>query len=333
VKSDTLRVLVTGANGFLGSHLVDLLALSGAYEIRALVRKTSELRFLSGKPVELVYGDVTRDPGDLDAALDGVELVFHLAGLTKALARKSFDLVNRGGTENLIQACLRMKRPPSRLVLLSSAGAMGPSLGKQALSEDMNPRPITAYGRSKLAAEHVAREYMDRLSITILRPGGIYGPRDTEFLPVFKSVERGFLVRLGLSPGRICLSHATDVARAALLAGILPEAASQTFLVGGCNISQVELGSVLAKVLGKRRLIPLVIPGPVLRTAGAISSALGMVTRKARIFTFDNTRRILAANWTIDGSKAGRLLGYMPKVDLEAGLSETAEWYRSQKLL
>ncbi len=328
-----MRALVTGANGFLGSYLVDLLTVSGEFEVRALVRKTSDLRFLSGKPVELVYGDVTRDGGDLDAALDGVDRVFHLAGLTKALAKKSFDLVNRGGTENLLRACLRQKQQPSRLVLLSSAGAMGPSTSDRLLSEDMQPRPITAYGRSKLAAEQVAREYMDRLSISILRPGGIYGPRDTEFLPVFKSIERGFATRLGLFPGRINLCHATDVARAALLAGILPEAASETFLVSGSNISQVELGRVLARVLGKRRLMPLVIPGPVLKAAGALSSAVGMISRKARIFTLDNTRRILAANWTIDGSKAGRLLGYEPKVDLERGLAETAEWYRSHKLL
>jgi dihydroflavonol-4-reductase len=328
-----MRALVTGANGFLGSHLVDLLLVSGEWEVRVLTRATSDLRWLEGKPVEFVIGDVTGGPGGLAPVLADVDVVFHAAGVTKAVKKETFDRVNRDGTEALIQACLGQHDKPSRLVLVSSAGAQGPSPTAEPLNEESEPKPVTRYGRSKLAGEQVARRYMDRLSISILRPGGIYGPRDLEFLPVFQSIKAGLLTRFGLFAGKMNLCHVQDVARAVLLAGILPEASSETFLVSGTNTDQVELGKLLGKVLGKRFLVPMVIPRALFRVAGLMSSAVGMITKKPRIFTWENTRRILARNWTIDGSKAARMLGYTPRIALEEGLAETAEWYRTQKLL
>jgi nucleoside-diphosphate-sugar epimerase len=328
-----MRALITGANGFLGSHLVDLLLETGDWDLRALVRQTSDLRWLKGKPIELVYGDVTQTPLVLSLAISEVDVVFHIAGLIKAVEKKTFYVVNEQGTENLIQACLLQEKTPARFVLVSSAGAQGPSPNDAPLSEDDEPKPVTEYGRSKLAGERVCAKYKDRLSIAIVRPGGIYGPRDLEFMPIFDGVNRGLLTRLGFSPGMINVAHVKDVARAVLLAATVPAAGSQTFLIGGQNINQLDLGRNIGRVLGKKFLFPLVIPKTLLRLAALLSSGVGKLTSKPRIFTYGNINRILAKNWSLDMSKAQKILGYQPEIDLESGLKDTLNWYHSENLL
>jgi nucleoside-diphosphate-sugar epimerase len=328
-----MRVLVTGANGFLGSHLVDLLIESGDVEVRALVRKTSDLRWLEGKKFEKFYGDVSSPGPDLLAAVEGVDVVYHAAAATKALRKRTFYDVNEQGTGNLLEACLSQNTPPRRFVLVSSAGAAGPSRTDAPLTEDIQPRPVTEYGRSKLAAEKLAQKYMDRISIAILRPGAIYGPRDYELLPAFSAVKRGLAARLGVSQRSFNLCHARDVARAVRLAGTVESAGSETFLVGGVNTDQNELVEAIAKVMGKPGVWSPPVPKFLIYFAAMISSAVGQITRKPRIFTFGNARRLLAKNWTMDISKARRILGYQPDYSLDTGVQDAIDWYRKYDLL
>lgn len=325
-----MRVLVTGANGFLGSHLVDALLAAGDTEVRVLVRPSSDLRWLEGKPVEKILGDVTAPPSDLAQAVAGIDLVFHAAGATKALDRRSYYEINQRGTQRLLLACAARTTPPSRFVLVSSAGAAGPSRTECPLREDDPPRPVTVYGRSKLAAELVARAFMRRLPITIVRPGAIYGPRDPELLPAYEAIQRGVAVRPALHPGRLNMGHVTDVARGVWLAGTVEAAASRVLFIGGKNTTQVELGRLMARALGKRFVLPVPVPGPLLHLAAAASSLVGLVHRSPRIFTFGNVRRFTARNWTLDISLARRILGYAPLVELADGIAGTVDWYRRQ---
>jgi len=323
-----MRVLVTGANGFLGSHLVDFLLAGGEAEVRVLVRPGSDLRWLEGKPVEKALGDVTTSPAELAQAVAGIDLVFHAAGATKALDRRSYYEINQRGTQRMLLACLQRTTPPSRFVLVSSAGAAGPSRTDRPLCENDPPRPVTVYGRSKLAAEHVARAFMRRLPITIVRPGAIYGPRDPELLPAYKAVQRGVAVRPALHPGRLNMGHVTDVARAVWLAGSVDAATSRVLFVGGQNTTQVELARLMARALGRRFVLPVPVPGPLLQLAAAASSLVGLVHRAPRIFTFGNVRRFTARNWALDISRARRILGYEPRVELADGIAGTVDWYR-----
>ncbi len=326
------RVLVTGASGLVGSHLVELLNQSGA-RVRILARKTSNLRWVEGIDFEKHIGDVTQAPEELLPAVEGVEVVYHVAGCVKALRKKTFFEVNAQGTGNLLQACLSLQTPPRRFVLVSSAGAAGPSPTDAALTEDVPPRPLTPYGWSKLAAEELAREYMDRLSITILRPAAIYGPRDTELLPAFQAVKSGLAARLGVAPRRFNMCHVRDVARAVMLAGSVEAAGSGTFLVGGQNTDQSELVAAIAKAIGKKRVYSPPVPGFLIYFAALLSSAVGQVTRRPRIFTWENAPRLLARNWTMDISKARRVLGYRPDYDLDTGVRDAIDWYRKNDLL
>jgi len=329
----TRRVLVTGASGLVGSHLVELLDESGDVKIRLLARQTSNLRWVEGIDYEKRIGDVTQPPAALLPAVEGVEVVYHVAGCTKALRDKTFFEVNARGTENLLLACATLREPPRRFVLVSSAGATGPSRTDAPLTEDTEPRPFTAYGRSKLAAEEIAKRYMDRLSIAVLRPGAIYGPRDYELLPAFKAVKSGLAARLGVSHRRFNLGHVRDVARAIMLAGSVEAAGSEIFLVGGQNTDQKELVKAIARAMNNKRVWSPPLPRFLIYFAALLSSGVGQLTRKPRIFTWGNARRLLAKNWTMDISKAKKILGYHPDIDLDSGVKDAINWYRKHDLL
>jgi len=329
----TRRVLVTGASGLVGSHLVELLNQAGDVKIRLLARKTSNLRWVEGIDYQEHIGDVTQSPAELLPAVEGAEVVYHVAGCTKALHQRTFFEVNARGTENLLLACATLREPPRRFVLVSSAGAAGPSRSDAPLTEDISPRPVTVYGRSKLAAEETARRYMDRLSIAILRPGAIYGPRDYELLPAFKAVKSGLAARLGVSHRRFNMCHVRDVAKAIILAGGVEAAGSEIFLIGGQNTDQSELVSSIAKAMDKRRVWSPPVPKFLIYFAALLSSGVGQITRKPRIFTWGNAPRLLAKNWTMDISKAEKILGYQPDYNLDSGVIDAIDWYRKNDFL
>lgn len=199
--------LVTGASGFVGSHLVDALVEEG-WRVRCLVRTTSRLRWLPRARVELAHGALN-DPPALRAALEEARVIFHLAGLTSATSPARYAAVNVEGTRALV-AAMRERAPGALLVHCSSLAAAGPSLDGRPLSESDPPRPIGPYGESKLAAERlVASSGLDHV---IVRPPAVYGPRDADILAVFRLAARGLALRLGPRGQRLSLVHVRDLA-------------------------------------------------------------------------------------------------------------------------
>src|SRR5438105_10238363 len=170
-----MRVLLTGGSGFLGSFVAEQLAAEG-HVVRALVRPRSERKVLDKLPrVELAPGAI-EDRASLGAAVDGVDAVVHVAGIVKARRPAEFFEVNTQGTRNLLEAAMR--RPVPRFVYVSSLAAVGPSADGTPVPDDVEPRPVTHYGRSKLEAERAVLAAKDRLHVTVVRPPLIYGPRD-----------------------------------------------------------------------------------------------------------------------------------------------------------
>ncbi|NMB74534.1 MAG: NAD-dependent epimerase/dehydratase family protein [Myxococcales bacterium] len=328
-----MRVLITGATGFLGSHLAEYLSRLTGLELVLLLRPTSDPRWLAGARFERVGGDVTEPPEVLARKFERVDVVLHLAGITKALARRAFFEVNQGGVRNVLEACLRLSAPPRRVVVVSSAGALGPGVDGRPVRDDQPPHPVDVYGESKLAAEAEAKVRQSRLPIAIVRPGAIYGPRDLELLPYFRALHRGLAARIGLKEAWMNLAFGRDVARAIWLAATAPAAAGQACLVGGQDVEARELCRLAAAALGRRRVISVAIPGPLFSLAALASSAIGAITRRPRIFTWGTRRRLLARDWRLDLSRAESILGYRPEVPLVEGLAETVAWYRAQGLL
>lgn len=325
-----MTVLVTGGTGFIGSHLVEAL-LGRGERVRCLVRSPRKLRWLAGLDVDIVTGDCTR-PETLGPAVAGVDRVIHLAGTTFAPTEAAFFDYNAAGTRNLLEACVA-SGGVGRFVMVSSQAAAGPGTRTRPARETDEPRPLTAYGRSKLAAEKHCLDVAGRLSVGILRPSAVYGPRDTAFLPYFRLVKRGFLIELGTGKREISLCYVND-----LVAGIVGvadshlESGSVYFIADSKPYSWDYVEELLCAewgVKGRR----IVVPGLVLKTAGVIGQAYGALTRKAVPINRARAAELLEKNWVCDSSAAQRDLGLSSGTNLENGLHMAVRWYEQNNWL
>lgn len=304
----------------MGSHLVDELLASG-YRVRVPVRGTSDRRWLEGKPVDLHPVDLVT--GDLRPLVAGVDVTFHLAGLTRGSPRQ-LQRVNVDVTRRLVEALT--SDPGHRLVFCSSQAAAGPgSMDRPRHSEDP-AGPTTPYGRSKLAAEEIIWRRGPSIQATVIRAVAVYGPRDPDTLPFFRMAQRGWVMTPGLRRRRVQLVHVQDLAMAFRLAAEAPRAAGRTYFVGhpeAATWSQVV--EAAGRAVGRRaRALPVPSPGIVL--AGAV---VGAVTG-ARSGSLDlrRARDLVQRAWTCEVEPAVRELDWSPRYDLGSGFRHTADWYR-----
>lgn len=326
--SDSKKALVTGANGFVGSHLVEALLHKG-YQVRCLVRKTSDLKWLSGLNVEYVYGDLA-DKESLKAAVAGVDLIFHSAGLTKAKSRDEYFKANAEGTRNLIQACVKENPDLKRFVYVSSQAAVGPGIDEKPLNEQASCRPITYYGESKLEGEKFVLQHVSELPITIVRPPAVYGPRDTDVLGFFKVANSGFRITFGLGESFITLVYVKDLVDGLILAAESPKSIGQTYFVAGDRVySWREAFTIMGKVLEKRT-IPLRIPKSLVYFLAFFSESFFRLIGKAAVLNIQKAREITQRYWGLDVSKAKAHFGFSPRFDLEKGAQETVRWYKEK---
>jgi len=327
VNMRCMRCGVTGASGFVGSNLVDLLLEQG-HQVRILARPTADLRWIRDTVVEVVQGSLA-DADALRSTFDRCDLVFHVAGVTTARTCEEFYRVNRDGTRQAVQACLEAAPGLRRFVLISSIAAVGPGGDDRPLDEAVDPHPVNHYGRSKLAGELQARAVGDRLPLTVVRPGAIYGPRDTDVLVLLKVAALGFRVHIGLARRLLNFCHVSDVVRGTLLAATRPEGLGQTFNIGDlANYDLAQVGCTMARVMGRPKAWPVWLPISVAYGMGAASGAIARLRQTRPTLNVDRIRLLTARNWTMDVGKAGDLLGYTPSYDLERGLGHTVRWCR-----
>ncbi len=316
------RALVTGGTGFVGSHVVDEL-LEHGYQVRAAVRATSNLRWLEGKDVEKVQADLATD--DLDGLIEDVDVTFHVAGLTRGNAA-ALERANVVATRRLAEA-LGQSHPGSRVVFCSSLAAAGPSRLDQPRTISEPSAPDSDYGRSKLAAEQ-ALQSVDALGLTILRPGGVYGPRDEDTLSFFKMSSMGFAATPGLRRRQIQLVHARDVALVCRLAAEADVATGRTYFVNHPEI--LEWPQVVQAMRGavERPVLSLRVPSAVLKGAGLVAGVFG----GGKVGTLDYRRAtdMVEQAWTADVSPVMSELEWVPTFDLDTGFRNTARWYRDQ---
>jgi nucleoside-diphosphate-sugar epimerase len=305
-------ILVTGATGFIGSHLAERLRADGE-QVRALIRPSSSRRYLP--PVDVA----TR----LEEALTGVHAVIHLAGATKALQAADYYDANVRVTERLARA---LAGRGIRLVHVSSLAAVGPTIQGKALTEDAQPHPLTSYGKSKLVAEKVVRALLP--DAVIVRPPVVYGPRDTGVLQLLKPISRGWALEIAGGERWFSAIYVRDLVDGLIAAARSPVAAGRTyFLSHSIPVSWSDLVAAAGRVMGRRPHV-LRIPAGAAQVIGFGAEMWAWATRKPGVLSREKIAEARCSAWTCDPSRAATELSFEAPTSWERGLAETLAWYK-----
>jgi nucleoside-diphosphate-sugar epimerase len=319
---------VTGATGFVGSHLVDLLLERGT-AVRCLARKTSDLKYLQHPSVEIIYGGLDGST-DWNSALADVDTVYHVAGKTFARRAADYYAVNHKGTEAIAGAVLRFRKSIKRFVLISSLAATGPSRDGVMVNEATPARPVTPYGKSKLMGEEALRMIGDLVPWTIVRPPAVYGPRDYGVYEFFKMIAGGLFPMIGNYDKLVSLVHVRDLVEGIVLAAENKSAVGRTYFISSDEAySQAKLAGQIADILGKRTR-RIAIPKRVAWFVALGAEGLAAVTRKPPVINRDKVTDLSQRCWGCSIDRARRELGYGQKVSLEDGLRQTVDWYKAE---
>lgn len=317
-----MRALVTGATGFVGGHLAEALQARGD-AVTALARSPRKADALLKLGVRVIPGSL-EDAGAIARAVADQDMVFHVAGAVAARNEAEFLCSNRDGTAAVVEAATRAD--VTRFVLVSSMAAAGPSARGHPHVGNEPPGPVTAYGRSKLAAEQAVTA--SRLSWTILRPPTVYGPRDREVLKVFRLVRLGVAPVFGDGSQELSTVHGADLAAALIAAALAPAAAGRVYYP--CHPEVVTSAGFVQRVgaaMGRRiRIVP--IPPAVGRALLTVTEAAARLARRPTILTTDKANEFFQSAWTGDPAPLTRDTGWCASHDLDSGLADTYRWYR-----
>ncbi len=313
-------VFLTGATGFVGSHIAEALIRHG-FRVRCAIRATSDTRWLRDLPAESVE-TATIDlssPDAINASMAGVTHVVHAAGITRASIGADYFTVNAAVTQTVADAADRAGA--RRFVLISSLAARGP---------DGSEGPASAYGASKLESElrlQAVVESGGKLEPRVLRPGGVYGPRDRDLLPLFQFATRGF-VPVPMGVGRLQPVYASDVASAVLRALDAESSEDGPFHLGGPEVhTWEEIADALGAAIG-RRVRPVRLPTAVFLAAGSLSELAAFIRGRAPELDRRRARDLTRLDWTCELGPVEHVLGWRPEVSIHEGFAEAAEWYR-----
>jgi nucleoside-diphosphate-sugar epimerase len=324
-----MKVLLTGANGFVGSHVLDQL-VARQTPVVVLLRRSSDRRFIAEKipQVEVCTGDLDQ-PASLDDALARVTHVIHCAGATKAIKPEVFFAVNQLGTRNLIGALNRRGSQIERFIQISSIAAAGPATADKPKRELDQPAPISDYGRSKLAAEREVTANC-KCDWVILRPPAVYGPRDTEFLRLFKAVKSHVVPRFGGGCQQLTLVFVEDLAASIVTALTHANARRKIFFAGSTEVvTAAELAQCIAAESGVWT-IPLPLPNAALWLACQMAELKSRITTKADMLSAQKWAELKASGWVCDVTRLHDELEIECRTSLREGIIKSRDWYRAQ---
>lgn len=321
----TQSVLITGANGFIGSRLC-LTFLRHGFTVYAGIRKTADRHLLDGLAVQYRFGDVT-DPESLPSMVTEVDYIIHNAGIVKSNDREQFFKVNGAGTANLMAAIAQYNPKVKRLLYISSQAVAGPSINGKPVTELDKPHPVTTYGESKRAGEEAVLAYQDSLNVAIVRPAGVYGPGDKEVLSLFKAAKFGVRPLFGDVSRKIQMVHVDDVCTGSYLATVTETRSGSIYHIAEKQAYTIaELVDLLGKAVGKKGVV-IKLSEKTFRRIAAVSESACRIIGMTPMLTREKCNELLDS-WEIEVRKAKEELGFESAIPFPQGAKDTYHWYR-----
>jgi len=333
-----VKILITGASGFIGSFIVEE-ALRRGFETWAAVRGSSSRQFLTDERIHFIELNLSSEEQLCEQLKDHqFDYVVHAAGVTKCLNKADFHRINTEGTQNLVRAIIALKMPLRRFVYISSLSIMGAIREQQPYTEILESdeaRPNTAYGRSKLEAEQWLSNLPSHtggvgggLPYVILRPTGVYGPRERDYFMMAKSIQSHTDFAVGYKQQDITFVYVTDVVQAVFLAMEKGQTGRKYFLSDGEVYQSATFSNLIRKELGNPWWIRITAPIWVLRVVTFVGEYVGRLTGKVTALNNDKYNIMRQRNWRCDIEPARQELGYEPQVKLEEGVRRSIKWYK-----
>lgn len=325
-----MKILITGASGFIGSFIAEE-ALKRNMEVWVAVRATSSRGYLTDERLHFIQLDLS-DKEQIKEQLASYtfDYIVHAAGVTKCLHQDDFFKVNTRGTKNLVNAIRELQMPIKKFVDISSLSVYGPIHEEQPyqdIKEEDTPAPNTAYGKSKWAAE----QYLDSLTdfpYVILRPTGVYGPRERDYFMMAKSIKSHVDFAVGYKQQDITFVFVLDVVQAVFLALEKGRPRSKYFLSDGEVYSSRAFSDLIQRELGNPWLLRIKAPIWLLRVITYCGEWVGLLSGKVTALNNDKYHILCQRNWRCDISKARKELGYNPQYKLDEGVKISIQWYK-----
>ena len=326
-----MKILITGASGFIGSFIVEE-ALRQGFETWAAVRKSSSREWLQDERIKFIELSLNSKEQLVEQLRSkNFDYVVHAAGVTKCLNRQDFRRINTEGTKNLAEALIELQMPLKRFVYLSSLSIFGAIKEEQPyedIRENDTPKPNTEYGRSKLEAEKILDSLGSRIPYIILRPTGVYGPREKDYFVMAKSIKQHTDFAVGYKRQDITFVYVTDVVQAVFLALNHGDNGRRYFLSDGKVYQSTTFSNLIREELGRPWWIRITAPVWVLRVITFFGEYISRMTGKVSVLNNDKFNILKQRNWRCDIQSAIDELGYQPKVTLEEGVRRTIKWYK-----
>lgn len=331
-----MKILITGASGFIGSFIVEE-ALSRGFETWAGIRRTSSKRYLQDPRIHFLELDFSSEDA-LVEALRGhdFDYIVHAAGATKCLRKEDFYHINYEGTRHFVDAILKLQMPLRRFIYMSSLsifGAIKEEQSYQDIDEHDTPRPNTAYGESKLKAEHYLDSIGNDFNYVILRPTGVYGPREKDYFLMAKSIKQHVDFSVGFKRQDITFVYVRDVVQAVFLALDHGMSGRKYFLSDGDVYQSSTFSDLLHEAMGRPWWIRIKAPLFLLRLITLCGEYYGRLTGRMSVLNNDKYNILSQRNWRCNIEPACDELGYHPYYKLDRGVRETVAWYQENHWL
>jgi len=321
-----MRVLITGATGFIGSHLAEKFSQKG-YDLRCIVRKNSDLKWIKHLPIEYIEADYS-NIDSLKQAVADVDYIYHAAGVTKAKTKVGYYEGNHLVTKNLLQAILSSNVKLKRFIQVSSGAAVGPSLDGEPVTENTPFHPLTTYGISKMMAEKECLELMGKIPITIVRPPAVYGPRDKDVFEFFSTINKGLQPMIGFKDSYVSLIHVYDLVDGIILAGENLQAIGQTYFISSERYyNWKEIGEITSGIMQKK-VLRLRIPKFIIYIIAFFAEFLSIFSSKPALINIEKAKDMVQDAWIFSIEKSRRELGFNESFSIEEGIRNTVQWYR-----